>query len=106
MGDIMTEVKYLSNKELVNELYRSNNPSWSLEEKKRRQELRDEIIRLLEEPWRRLRECISLEEHKEKMKDLFDKFYNELDSINYQHKIKHQINIIKKRVKNEQNKLG
>ena len=52
----LTEPKYLSDKELVNELYESNNPTWSEEEDDRKKLLRDELIDRLEEPWRRLRD--------------------------------------------------
>ena len=102
----MRNVKYLSNQELTEELYESKNPTWSIEEQDRKKLLRDELIDRLNEPWKRLKECITVEKHKEKMTDLLDKFSNELNSINYKHKIKHQIKEIKKRIKNEQKRLG
>ena len=54
----MTDPKYLSNKELVDELYESNNPTWSVEEHDRKKLLRDELIDRLEEPWRRIKEIL------------------------------------------------
>jgi len=47
----MTDVKYLSDKEIVNELYKTCNPSRSLEESERRMSLKKEILRRLKAPW-------------------------------------------------------
>jgi len=52
----MTETKYLSNKELVEELSNINNPTWTPEEAKRKEDLKLEVLRRLEEPWRKIKD--------------------------------------------------
>lgn len=51
----MRSVKYLSNKELIDELCKINNPTWSSEEQKRKIALKKEILYRLNEPWRQVR---------------------------------------------------
>ena len=46
----MMDVKYLSNKELVNEIFETCCPSRSPEEYERRHRLKEEILRRLKEP--------------------------------------------------------
>ena len=54
--NIMTKPEHLSNKELVDEFYDNKRPSRSLEEQNRRDLLKEELLRRLNEPWMRLRE--------------------------------------------------
>lgn len=99
MSDKVTEVKYLSNLELINELCEIKNPTWSAEERDRKVLLINETLRRLNEPWRQMRECVSAEQHKKEIKELTEKFFNNLNDLNYKSNMRHQINNIKRGLK-------
>ncbi len=52
----MTIIEHLSNQELVDEYHNCNNVAWSEEEHSRRELLKKEMLRRLNEPWRRIKE--------------------------------------------------
>jgi len=96
----MTDItKHIDNKELVIELGETNNPTWSPEELKRKNDLKDEILRRLNEPWRRQRDCVLREDHEQKINKLVKEILSELNNINYQQSIRHQINNIKTKIR-------
>ncbi len=97
----MKKVEHLSNKELVVELSEIDKPWDSLfpeEELKRQNNLKEEILRRLNEPWRRQQESILRTVHNKELEDLKKQFTDEINSINYKSSIRHQLNIIKKKL--------
>jgi len=85
---MMSKTEKLSNKELVEELMRYTPQVAQCEVCV---ELSTEILRRLNEPWRALKEGVSTEHHDKTMKTLIKAFYGELDGINFQQSMRHQI---------------
>jgi len=52
----MTDLEHLSNEELVSKFFNIMNPTWSEEEHNEKLALREEILRRLNEPWRKQKE--------------------------------------------------
>ena len=52
----MSTLEHLSNEELISEFYELNKPPRTLEETYKRIKMRDEILKRLNEPWRKQKE--------------------------------------------------
>lgn len=97
----MTNENKLSNKELVDELLEYTP---QVAQCIRCEELSKEILRRLNESWRAMKESVSVELHKKEISKLAKGFYEELDDLNYQQSIRHQINNIQSKLERKMGK--